>query len=278
VVRRPVLFVGNHQTAVESTIFAIVASALAGSPVLTLAKIENRRHWLDLLMRHTFSYPGLRDPQMSKYFDRRDRESLLMILGDLALEMASRSVMIHVQGTRALSCRQPVTTMSGTFIDLALRVGCPIVPVRFIGGLPAEPLAERTEFPVGLGRQDIYIGRHIASDELRGLSYRERTQRVMAAINRLGIPNDIERPLSPQPAFETPVREWMAASGASLGHAVVLTMLEWLPDPSSATERLVHAVRAGKLVAQSSPEDLWLTEIARRLSGERELRLQSSGE
>src|SRR6185295_758706 len=90
-----------------------------------------------------------------------------------------RSVMVHVEGTRALTCHQSVRTMSGTFIDLAMRVDCPIVPVRFTGGLPTEALAGPAEFPVGMGRQDIYIGRSISSTELRAFPYRERTQRVM---------------------------------------------------------------------------------------------------
>jgi 3-hydroxymyristoyl/3-hydroxydecanoyl-(acyl carrier protein) dehydratase len=269
--RAPVLFLGNHQTAVESTIFAIVASAVAGAPVLTLAKIENRRHWLDLLMRHTFAHPALRDPRMTQYFDRQDRASLLGILDHLAEEMTTggRSVMVHVEGTRALSCRQPVRTMSGTFVDLSLRVDRPIVPVRFVGGLPAEPLAARTEFPVGMGRQDIYFGRPIPPAELRELPYRERTRRVMSAINRLGPANDVETPLSPQPRFETSVREWMAATGAGLGHAAVLRCFEGLSDASPATRRLVEAAGSGVLRVGSSPEELWLAELARRLFGAR---------
>ena len=269
--RRPVLFLGNHQTAVESTIFAIVASALVGAPLLMLAKIENRGHWLDLLMRHTFRHPGLHDPEMTKYFDREDRESLLRILDELAAEMTAggRSVMVHVEGTRGLSCRRPVRTMSGTFVDLAMRVDCPIVPVRFVGGLPSESLAARTEFPVGMGRQQILIGRPIAAGELRDVWYRERSRRVRSAINSLALPNEAEAPLDPQPAFEAAVRAWMADTDVDAGHAAIFRILESLPDGSAETRRLVAAGRSGRLEVGSSPEDIWLAEFARRLFGDR---------
>ena len=255
----------------ESTIFAIVISALTRAPLLTLAKIENRQHWLDLLMRHTFAHPGLRDPRMSKYFDRQDGASLLGILDDLAGEMTSgaRSVMVHVEGTRSLGCRRPVRTMSGTFVDLARRVGCPIVPVRFYGGLPAEPLTARAEFPVGMGRLDILIGRPIPASEFGAIPFRERTLRVIAAINSVGPPHEVESPLSPQPAFEAGVGDWMTTTGAALGHATVFRILESLPDASPATRRLVEAAPAGSLHLGSSPEELWLAELARRLFGDR---------
>ena len=47
---RGVLYLANHQVAVESTGFALVASALSRSPIVALAKVENRRHWLELVM------------------------------------------------------------------------------------------------------------------------------------------------------------------------------------------------------------------------------------
>ncbi|MEK7829814.1 MAG: beta-hydroxydecanoyl-ACP dehydratase, partial [Acidobacteriota bacterium] len=73
---RGMLFLANHQTAVESTLFALVASAMVKSPVTILAKAENQQHWLHLLMKHTFAFPGLVDPRMTRNFDRSDRSAL----------------------------------------------------------------------------------------------------------------------------------------------------------------------------------------------------------
>jgi len=198
-----VIFLANHQVAVESTVFAIVASALMGAPVLTLARIENQTSWLDQFMRHAFSYPGLRSPRMSQYFDRSDGASLPGIIGEMSAEMTAggRSVMIHVEGAMAHSCRTPVRKLSSAFLDMAIAVGRPVVPVRFVGGLPVAPVFHEIDFPVGMGQQDIHIGRPIPPEELRSLSYRDRRQCVIDAINRLGPPNETEEPLPPDPTF-----------------------------------------------------------------------------
>ncbi|MHC4390942.1 MAG: hypothetical protein ACYS22_06445, partial [Planctomycetota bacterium] len=133
----------------------MVASGLTEVPTVTLAKMEHKATWLGQLIQHCFSYPGIADPKLMTFFDRADPTSLPQIIGELAGEMAGpgRSVMVHVEGTRALTARHAVEKMSGSFIDLALAVGAPVVPVRFVGGLPVEPLDERIEFPVGMGTQ-----------------------------------------------------------------------------------------------------------------------------
>ena len=67
--------------------------------------------------------------------------------------------------------------MSGAFIDMAVAVGAPIVPVRFVGGLPVARLANKIEFPVGMGKQDFVIGTPIVPEEVSALPYRDRKER-----------------------------------------------------------------------------------------------------
>lgn len=266
-----VLFLANHQTAVESTAFALVASALTRQPVLILAKVENNAHWLHLLMKHTFAYPGLFDPQMTRGFDRSNPASLPEIISGLSRQMVDtgRSVMIHVEGTRSQSCREKVQKLSGTLIDMALETGRPIVPVRFVGGLPVHSLGERLEFPVGMGRQDLYLGELLTADSLRPLAYGERRERVLSAINDLGPSAAVESPLEQDPVFEASVRQWMAQTGASLGHAATFRILEALESPSAPIRELVRAARTGNLKVPDTDEGRWLAELARRLYGER---------
>jgi 3-oxoacyl-(acyl-carrier-protein) synthase/3-hydroxymyristoyl/3-hydroxydecanoyl-(acyl carrier protein) dehydratase/1-acyl-sn-glycerol-3-phosphate acyltransferase len=266
-----VIFLANHQVTVESTIFAIVASALMGAPVLTLARIENQTSWLDLLMRHVFAFPGLRTPRMSQYFDRGDSASLPGIIREMSAEMVSsgRSVMVHVEGAMAHSCRTPVRKLSGAFLDMAISLGRPVVPVRFVGGLPVAPVSGEIDFPMGMGQQDVHIGVPIAPDDLRPLNYRDRRQRVIDAINHLGPANDIEEPLPPQPAFTAAARAWSESTGADLGHAVLFRILEQLPDICPEMATLVVGARAGELRVSSTPEGRWLAELARRLFGPR---------
>ena len=265
-----VIFLANHQVTVESTIFAIVASALVGAPVLTLARIENQTSWLDLFMQHAFSYPGLRRPRMSQYFDRSDSASLPGIIQEMSAEVVSsgRSVMVHVEGAMAHSCRTPVRKLSGAFLDMAIELGRPVVPVRFVGGLPVAPVSGEIDFPVGMG-QDIHIGVPITPDDLRLLNYRDRRQRVIDAINQLGPPNDMEEPLPPEPAFAASARAWSESTGANLGHAALFCILEQLPDICSEMAALVAGARAGELRVSSTPEGRWLAELARRLFGPR---------
>ncbi len=166
-----VLYLANHQVGIESILFSLIASALSGILTVTLAKIEHRTTWLGNLIRHAFAWPGAHDPGVITYFDRSNREELPRIIGVLAREIAGggKSVMIHVEGTRALTCRAPVQKMSGAFLDMAIATGAPVVPVRFAGGLPVEPLTAKLEYPVGMGGQRITIGAAILPAELAAL-------------------------------------------------------------------------------------------------------------
>jgi hypothetical protein len=269
----------NHQVTVESTVFAIVASALMGAPVLTLARIENQTSWLDQFMQHAFSYPGLRSPRMSQYFDRSNGASLPGIIREMSAEMTAsgRSVMVHVEGAMAHSCRTPVRKLSGAFLDMAIELGRSVIPVRFVGGLPVAPVSGEIDFPVGMGQQDVHIGVPITPDDLRPLNYRDRRQQVIDAINHLGPSNEVEEPLPPQPALAAAASAWSEGTGANLGHAVLFCILEQLPDICPEMAGLVAGARAGELCVPTTPEGRWLAELARRLFGPRGPKLTMAG-
>lgn len=266
---RSVVYLANHQTGVESLLFSIVASALNEIPTVTLAKAEHRTTWLGRLIRHSFSYPGVRDPLLMTFFDREDRSSLPRVIAELAAEMAGpgRSVLVHVEGTRSLSCRTRVEKMSGAFVDMALQAGAPIVPVRFTGGLPVEPAAKRLEFPLGMGRQDVHLGRPLLPGELSGLHYGARKERVLDAVNALGVPNEREEPLPSDPDFAARVRAWQEARGVSHEHATLHEVLGGLPAPGREVARLLAAKDAAELEADGSPEGEWLAELGRWVLG-----------
>ncbi|MCA9535342.1 MAG: 1-acyl-sn-glycerol-3-phosphate acyltransferase, partial [Myxococcales bacterium] len=255
---RPVLYLANHQTGIESLLFSILAGALQGVPSLTLAKVEHRDSWLGRLIAHCFTYPGARDPGVIAHFQRDDPASLPRIVAGLRDGIAGerKSLMVHVEGTRALLARQPVATMSGVFIDLALTANVHVVPVRFAHGLPIEPLAERLEYPVGMGRQAYHLGAPIAPDELRALTYKARSERVLEAINRLGPPLEREQPSRPEP-LHGPEREGVAPPFAVLMNAVAERA------PANSTLRAVCASSdyAGALAA-ARPAGPWMAELA----------------
>ena len=255
---RGALYLANHQVGIESLIFSIVAGALGGVPTLTLAKAEHRTSWLGELIAHCFTWPGVEDPGVIAYFDRGDPSSLPRIAKELAQAADAKSLLVHVEGTRARSARQRVDKMSGVFCDLAIEAGVPIVPVRFSGGLPIAPSAERLEYPIGMGRQDYWIGRPIAPAELSALTYKERIERVVAAIEGLGPARDDEAPHAADPAFERRVEAQMAASGAPIGPAALVEVLRERAVASEEAARLVAAVEA------DAPEG-WFAALARQL-------------
>lgn len=268
---RPLLYLANHQVGVESLLFSVLASALNALPTVTLAKAEHRASWLGDLIRESFSWPGVVDPEVITYFDRDDKASLPKIIEELGAEMAAgeRSVMVHVEGTRSLECRTPVQKMSGAFIDLALKVGAPIVPVRFVGGLPAEPLERRIELPVGHGGQTIYLGRPILPQELAASHYGDRKRRVIDAINGLGPDNAVEAPHPGDEAFAALVRAWAAEAQVSEEDAALWQVLEEHPAPCAEVAALREAARQGQRPAVPGEKGAWLRAFARRVLGVR---------
>ncbi|MEO6420101.1 MAG: 1-acyl-sn-glycerol-3-phosphate acyltransferase, partial [Polyangiaceae bacterium] len=270
------LYLANHQVGIESLLFSVLASALSGTSTVTLAKAEHRTSWLGTLIAHSFSYPGVVDPNVITFFEREDRESLIKIVGDIAVQMqtTAKSAMVHVEGTRSLSARQPVIKMSSAFIDMAIAVGAPIVPVRFVGALPVAELTTRLEFPVGFGRQDCWIGRPIMPADLAALPYKDRKTVVISAINGLGPDLASETPAAPNPVFAEAVERWMAHTGATHENAVLFTTLATLVDPSEHVRALCAGAAAGKLRVGSDPMGQWLGELARRLYGPRGPRVE----
>jgi hypothetical protein len=92
---------------------------------------------------------------------------------------------VHVEGTRSVAGSQPVTTVSGIWADLAVKAGLTIVPLRFCGGLPAAGVDSRLEFPLGMGPQDLVLGRPIAPDTLAGLHLNGRRDRILDGLAEL---------------------------------------------------------------------------------------------
>lgn len=265
---KSLLYLGNHQVGVESLLFSIIASGLNQVPTVTLAKIEHKTTWLGTLIDLCFRYPGIRDPKVITFFDREDKQSLPNIIKELAVEMTGpgRSVMVHVEGTRSLTSRAKVEKMSGAFLDMAMGVNAPVVPIRFYGALPVEPLQTRLEFPLQMGKQDIYIGRPILPHELASMPYGDRKKMVINAINELGPSNDVEQPYPGDPAFDAAVSAYQQAHNVTHEDATLANVLANHPNPSQGVQRLLSAKSSSEL-NDGSPEGVWLEELGKRLLG-----------
>ena len=267
----PRLYLANHQVAIESVLFIWALSAITGTLVRTIAKDAHRTNWLGEWMGLTFQYPAIRPPEISLYRDEYNAASLIEMRDELdaTLTRDGHALLVHTAALRALRCRVPLTVLSRFFIDMALRLDVPIVPVRFAGGLPVETMDDFRNFPIGFTGQDYYLGRAVMPDQLRQMQRDERTRLVLARINNLG-PNLAEEvPNPPKDALRRRVQDWMSEVGTTQFKAFCLSALEAYPQPCAMTRRLLAALESGALAIGDSDEERWFEQWARWLTDSR---------
>jgi hypothetical protein len=78
-----------------------------------------------------------------------------------------------------------VATVSAVWADLAVQANLTIVPLRFCHGLPLAGPSGRVEFPVGLGAQELVLGRAISGTELASLPLNARRDRILSGLAEL---------------------------------------------------------------------------------------------
>jgi 3-hydroxymyristoyl/3-hydroxydecanoyl-(acyl carrier protein) dehydratase/1-acyl-sn-glycerol-3-phosphate acyltransferase len=233
----PLVLLANHQVAVESVLAGMALPPVLGRPLLTLAKQEHRDTWVGRLAA------GLNDDRRGPaivYVDRDRQQDMLERLAEMshAARSGARSLMVHVEGTRAVHGRQPVATISAVWADMAVQAGLTIVPLRFCSGLPLSGAEQRVEFPVGFGAQELVLGQPLASTELAGLPLNARRDRVLAGLAELE-PYDLE------PAPDT-----------GFAARVDLARQRWSLDEVRAVFLLLQAeAQAWPLDAQGLPAD-----------------------
>jgi NAD(P)-dependent dehydrogenase (short-subunit alcohol dehydrogenase family) len=266
--KQPKLYLANHQVGIESILFVFAISALSNSIINTVAKVEHQQSWVSELSSHIYSYPQLKNPELIFYFDRDNQSSMLKLLSSIKKVITENrnSLLVHVQGTRALSCRQPVKDLSAVFIDLALELNIPIIPVKFVGGLPVEPLETRLEFPVGYTYQNYHLGKAIYPETLKVLGNVERKSLILERLNQLGGIPETASPHPPDFDFEREVQLWMKQTGVSEIRAVLYKVLEEIPNPTDEIRTLLAGIRQGKIEVSDSPEGRWLGKFGHWLS------------
>lgn len=267
--RQPCIYLANHQTYVESIIFNAIGSALGDRVILALAKVQHMKSWVGQLYEICFSYPGLQDPGLMQYIDQDEPGSFPVVLKTIkdALNNENKSLLIHVDGTRRNSVSQDrVLMLSSFWTDFAVENGFPIIPVRFIGGLPVEDHGIRYDFPVGYTAQTFRIGRPILPGDLIQLTAETRNTIVRRAINGLASPEE----KIPEPAdelFALNVKRWAEHAGVAESIAAIFqTMNYYQPDEkeslSSGDQRfddfIQGLIKAGRLSMANASEDVAL--------------------
>jgi 1-acyl-sn-glycerol-3-phosphate acyltransferase len=239
---RPVLYLANHQVAVESMLFVALVDALNAVPCRAIAKDEHRDSWMGRILRVVRDQIG-RDSIV--LFDRNNPSALLSLLNGLVSSdgRLANSLLVHVQGTRSLRAGEPTTQVSSALIDFAIRYDLPIVPVKFTGGLPREAFSQRLEFPYGYGRQTYSVGPALFASDLQPLNLLERKTRVIEAINQTGAAVHDDEPAPANEAIASKIADLQDKAKLSLISAALVASLEAVPGRSSETDQLLANLR-----------------------------------
>ncbi len=250
VASRPLVFLANHQIGLESPLFMALAHAMTGLPVEAVAKPDHINAWLAFLLAFAQDSLGDGHPFRLMYSDRQNPQGLIDALKAAGERKAS--LLVHVEGTRAASADQPVTRMSSVFLDMAIDKNLPVVPLRFVGGLPAEPLEERLDFPFGNGKQDYIIGAPVMPEELKKLPYGQRPRFLIDLINGLGPGKGQDLPLPADRTFIAKTQFFIDKFGFPKMQAMLFAILQMIDDPCEETAQLIKAVQSGKISSGSS--------------------------
>jgi hypothetical protein len=260
---RPVLYLANHQVGIESFLFCLVAVALGETPFYAVTRTENVGGPLELLVRLQQLVLGEDGPVRTRDFDSEEPGDLHRLLEDYRATVSETgaSLYVAVEGQRELHAGHEVTQVSSVFLDLAIAEGIPVVPVRLVGGLPREPLADCIMLPHQLGGQDFYLGAAIWPEELARLPLGERRRLVLERLNGLGPGLSREQAIPPDPAFSARVGARIADGLDPL--AAVL--IEGLADRDRISEET--AAFLGLMSGEGDPAEAMASPVVQALLG-----------
>ncbi|HNW12712.1 MAG TPA: hypothetical protein PKI71_15215, partial [Candidatus Rifleibacterium sp.] len=242
---KPVVFLANHQIGLESPLFMALSYGMTGLPIEAVAKPDHVNAWLAFLLAFAKDSLGDNHPFRLMYFDRQNPLELIDTLKKSGQPEAS--LLVHVEGTRAAAADQPVTRLSSIFLDMAIDKNIPLIPLRFVGGLPAEPSHDRHDFPYGNGKQDYLIGTPVMPEQLKKMPYGQRPRYLMDLINNLGPAKGEDVLLPPDKTFEAKTRFFVETFGFPKMQAMLFAILQMIDDPCEETAQLIKAVQSGKV-------------------------------
>jgi len=265
---RPFIICSNHQTAVESMLLTDMFVAWSGLPMTTVTRTEHAASWMGRMTDFLWRQPGRSvavNPQL--LFAREQPQAFLDLMAAYSAAQAAtpHSLHLHVEGEQATSSRQRVQRMSAVVIDLALELQLPVLPLRFSGGLPLEPLEEICSFPFDFGRQDYTVGRPLLPEELRRMPGPKAAELVVAAINAIAVTDEA---LPGVPGRSAALAAFCAQHGVTEIQAAVILALRTLAAPSASTRSILDFPAHGSAGVVAAPAELaWHREVAQWLWG-----------
>ena len=260
---KPVMYLGNHQVQIESLLVTAIASCLGKNPVITMANAKHEAGWVGQLIRALFAAPGAHDPDNIVYFDQSKPASMINLLDGLKQRVREqgRSIMVHAPGTRARHNKEVVQKVSSLFLDMAIELDIPIIPVSFGLGLPDYSIEQKLEFPVGYGQQDYIFGRALTPQLLAQTPYAKRRALVLDAINGLGTAY-LGQTCEPNDSLGALVHAHQTR-GMTEVNAVILAVLKSIDAPRQTTRRSLDALQGLGSDTQDEMQG-WLEEWNKR--------------
>jgi hypothetical protein len=242
----PVLYLANHQTGIESLLFACLMGSLAKTAFCGIVNQQQQDGMLRVLDDLSRRFVDIHIPLRMLVFNQQDRRSLRSLLDRYAaaVRQTNESLYVAVEGRRAISAGHKVTRLSSVFIDFAIREDLPIIPVRFAGGLPKEGNTKLLDFPYDYGQQDYYFGQAIYPSQLHPLPYAERPKYILNKINLLGPESSREEPLGADRRFNERVVKRSTDSGISEFGAMLVEALSLLENPCGETQELLQRMKS----------------------------------
>jgi 3-hydroxymyristoyl/3-hydroxydecanoyl-(acyl carrier protein) dehydratase len=266
---RGVLYLANHQLDLESILFVVAMTVVTGSTTQVMVRDEARDSYFGCLFFLLAGRGDLRDPKLFALVQRQDIAGMWRAFQAYLDKVRDEkmSFLVHVEGAHKERAREPVGRVSAALVDSAVERGIPIVPVRFAGSLPIEPLGAHPEFPSALGPGHAIMGSPIMAEDLLRYPSKARCEMVCRAINTLGEPYDRledERPSAGEPAWVAAVERRQVEAQVSREQAVVYCLLKDLPDPSEEAKQAL-ALAEGRLKREDVPP--WLADFATVILG-----------
>ena len=263
--REPTLYYANHQTSYESFLFSFIHTAVTGVPLFVVTHpglFDNDYGEHCALLAeglHRMGHPAVNlVTVVAVPHELRAARDFLLGLPD---RLEGRSLLVHVEGWRELYEGQRIHMMSRDLMDVTQRLCRRIVPVRFSGGLPAEPVGYKFHLPYRMGRLRIDMAPPIEPGALAGAPTLVQRRRILGAINAMAPP---ERVYAGRPNFSLTKRclRRHTQTGSSALKCFLLEAIETMPDPSAETECLKTFIRTGVLPRQGIADPDWFARKA----------------
>ena len=271
----PALYFANHQTSYESFLFSFIHAAVTGVPLFVVTHPglfdNDYGEHCALLAEHLHRLGHPAADLVTVVPVPHELPAARAFLLGLPERLAGRSLLVHVEGWRELHEGQRIHLMSRDLMDVASRLGRRVVPVRFSGGLPAEPVGYKFHLPYRMGRLTIGMGEPIEPGALAAMPPTARRRRILGAINAMAPPDRVYAG-RPNGALLRRCLRRHVRTGSSALKCFLLEAVETMADPSPETAALTAFIRTGVLPRAGVADPEWFARQAMWITDGRALK------